>query len=115
MRRPSGLNATPSDVAGVSLERERLLAGAGVPDLDRLIVAGRGDAASVGAERHAIDGAGVSLERERLLAGAGVPDLDRLIAAGRGDASTVGAERHAMTASVCPLSVLKSEWQSRLR
>ena len=79
MRRPSGLNATPVDGAGVSLERERLLAGRGIPDLDRLIVAGRGDATAVGAERHPIDAVGVSLERERLLAGRGIPDLDRLI------------------------------------
>ena len=53
MRRPSGLNATPLTDVGVSLERERLLAGAGVPDLHRLIAAGGGDAAAVGAERHA--------------------------------------------------------------
>ena len=85
----------------MSLERERLLAGAGVPDLDRLIVAGGGDAAAVGAERHASDEAGVSLEREHLLAGAGVPDLDRPIVAGRGDAAAVGAERHAIDAARC--------------
>ena len=101
MRRPSGLNATPYDPVGVSLEREGLLAGAGVPDLHRLIVAGGGDAASVGAERHAIDPVGVSLECERLLAGAGVPDLHRLIVAGGGDASPVGAERHAIDARRC--------------
>ena len=37
----------------------------GVPELDRVIVAGGGEATAVGAERNARDGAGVSLERER--------------------------------------------------
>ena len=38
-RLPSGLNAT-LDGTRVSLERERYLAGDGIPDLDRRIVAG---------------------------------------------------------------------------
>src|SRR5271165_1181910 len=71
----------------------------GVPDLDRLIEAGRGDAASVGAERHAINVIGVSFERELLLARHGVPDLDRLIPTGRCDATSVGTERHATNAT----------------
>jgi hypothetical protein len=43
------------DGVGVSPERERLLAGAGVPDLDCLVLAGGGLAASVEAERNAVD------------------------------------------------------------
>ena len=52
MRRPSGLNATPLTQSVCPLSVSDLLSGAGVPDLHRLIVAGGGDAASVGAERH---------------------------------------------------------------
>jgi hypothetical protein len=77
------------DSGVVFLERERLLACVGVPDLDRLVEAGRGDATTVGAERHVVDAAGVSLEREPLLPCAGIPDLDRLIVTGRGDATTI--------------------------
>ena len=63
---------------------------------DRLIVACRGDAATVGAERHAVDGAGVTLEREQSLGPMPASQtFDGLILAGRGDASAVGAERHA--------------------
>ena len=51
--RPSGLNATPKTPPVWPLRVERLLAGGGVPDLHRPIVAGRGEAAAVGAERHA--------------------------------------------------------------
>ena len=79
----------------MAFERERHLSGADVPDLDRPIEAGRGNASSVGAKRHTTDAFGVSLERERHPSGAGVPDLDRLIVTGGGDASSVGAERHA--------------------
>ena len=54
-RRPSGLNATHWDHVGVPAEDEHLLAGRRVPDAHRLVLAGRGEAPAVGAERDAED------------------------------------------------------------
>src|SRR5262249_26503353 len=46
-----------------------------IPDTDRAVAAGGGQAAAVGTEGHTVDRAGVPDEREQLLAGCGVPDL----------------------------------------
>ena len=52
-RCPSGLNATPSHRAGVAGERvAEGLAGVGVPQPHRAVVAGAGQPVPVGAERH---------------------------------------------------------------
>ena len=53
MRRPSGLNATPMTTLRVPAQGEDFLAGGGVPELHRAVIAGGGEAAAVGAERHA--------------------------------------------------------------
>ena len=54
------------------------LAGVGVPQSQRVVVACGDDAVPVGAERHAVDRARVSAERDADgLAGVGVPDSHR--------------------------------------
>ena len=106
MRRPSGLNATPMTRMVVPAQGEDFLAGGGVPELHRAVPAGGGDAAAVGAERHAADTARVPAQGEHLLAGGGVPELHRrTVLAGGGDAAAVGAERHAAD---CPPNVRAS-------
>ena len=84
------------------------MSGVGVPDPDRLVLAGGGDAATVGAERHAIDVLGVSLERERLLPGSGIPDLDRPSLLAEAMRRPSGLNATPMTSSVCPLNVSAS-------
>src|SRR5438477_526266 len=69
-----------------------------VPKFDSLVHAGRGNAAAVGAERHAVDAPFVLLERGGQAAGSDIPDLHRLVPTGRSNASSVGAERHAVNA-----------------
>ena len=71
------------------------LAGVGVPQPHRLVVAGGGQAVPVGAERHTVHRAGVAGEggADRL-AGVGVPQPHRRVVAGGGQAVPVGAERH---------------------
>ena len=95
-RCPSGLNATPNtaSVWPVSGVADRL-AGVGVPQPHRGVVAGAGQPVPVGAERHTDHRAGVAGERVAdRLAGVGVPQPHRAVAAGRGQPVPVGAERH---------------------
>src|SRR5262249_48350378 len=61
----------------------RLLAAGQVPQLDRVIVARRGQGLAVRAERHGLDAARVSLEGGPFLPAPGVPQLDRVIVARR--------------------------------
>ena len=83
-RCPSGLNATPVHRAGVAGERGAdRLAGAGVPQPHRVVVAGGGQPVPVGAERHTATPAGVAGERGAdRLAGVGVPQPHRVVVAG---------------------------------
>src|SRR5262245_1870440 len=66
-----------------------------IPDLDRLVEAGGGDAAAIGAVRHTSDETGVAAEGEELLAARRVPHPHRLVLAGGGDAAAIGAVCHA--------------------
>ena len=83
-RCPSGLNATLRHRAGVAGERVAdRLAGVGVPQPHRAVVAGAGQPVPVGAERHAGHRAGVAGERGAdRLAGVGVPQPHRAVDAG---------------------------------
>jgi hypothetical protein len=74
----------------VALEGEGFAAGAGVPDLRRVVLGGGGEAAAVGTEGHAADLPLVALEGEGFAAGAGVPDLGRAVPGGGGEAAAVG-------------------------
>ena len=101
---PSGLTATlqtssPCCVKvrvscpSSTLERGR------VPDADGPVLAGRGKAPAVRAERHAPAHAGVSAQAEHLPAGRRVPDVHDLVFAGRGEAPAVRAEGDAQNES----------------
>src|SRR5947199_7181190 len=82
------------DQVRVSLEREELLAGRGVPQLRRLVAAPRDNARTVAAERHTPYRSLVPAEDESFLTGRGVPHRRiRGLVAGD-DALAVGAERH---------------------
>ena len=71
------------------------LAGVGVPQPHRAVVAGAGQPVPVGAERHTPHRAGVAGERGADgLAGVGVPQPHRAVVAGAGQPVPVGAERH---------------------
>src|SRR2546429_1023499 len=63
------------DSTSVSLEGERLLASARIPDDHSPELNARRETVSVRAVRHADDTIGVSLKGERLLASARIPDL----------------------------------------
>ena len=95
-RCPSGLNATLVHRAGVAGERVAdRLAGVGVPQPHRAVVAGGGQPVPVGAERHTEHRAGVA--GERVADGwpvVGVPQPHRAVGAGRGQPVPVRAERH---------------------
>ncbi len=87
----------------------------GIPDLDRLIRTGRGDAAAVGAERHGKDG----LSGPQSVS-VSCPDpvsqtLTVLSSLAEAMRRPSGLNATPLTAPVCPGSVIKSEWQSRLR
>ena len=95
-RCPSGLNATPitASVWPVSGCADGL-AGVGVPQPHRAVVAGGGQPVPVGAERHTEHRVGVAGERVADgLAGVGVPQPHRAVVAGGGQPVPVGAERH---------------------
>ena len=92
-------------------QREDLLPGHGIPDLDGLIQASGGDAAAVGAEGDSPEPAYVAVQAEDLASRVGIPNLDVLIgvhaemAADRGEAAAVGAEREFLEASLRPRKV----------
>ena len=95
---PSGLNATLVHRVGVAGQRlADGLAGGGVPQPHRVVVAAGGDAGAVGAERHAVHRVGVAGQRlADGLAGVGVPQPHRVVVAAGGEPVPVGAERHAV-------------------
>ena len=76
-RRPSGLNATHPTHVGVSAEVEHLPAGRRLPDVHRLVFAGRGEAQAVGAAEGDAEDESVVPPRERAeaLAGRRVPHV----------------------------------------
>ena len=73
-------------------ERLDVLAGVGVPDFDRLVLAAGGDGLAVGAEGEAPDAVGVAGVAAQGASGVGVPDDDGAVGAGGDDAPAVGAE-----------------------
>src|SRR4029077_3947811 len=70
-----------------------------IPDADRTVGAGRSEAQTVRAERHARAPFGVSMQAEHLSAGLRVPDPHRLVFAARSDQPAVGAESDALDVS----------------
>src|SRR5262249_43279387 len=109
------------DGARVPLQGELLPSRVGVPHLHLApALAGfliipptpRGDALTIGGERHAIDPAGLPLEGEGLLSGLHLPHLHLApkpaclrisTAAARDDELAVGTERHALDGTGVPL------------
>src|SRR5207253_973955 len=74
-----------------------------VPDSDRLIVRGTGQAPAVWAPAHAMDNFRVSLEHQGLLAGVRVPDPDGLVVGAAGQALAIRAPTHARNPVRVPL------------
>ena len=101
-----GAEGHAEDVVDVAAQREDLLPGRRVPELDGLIQARRREAATVGAEGHAPEPAHVAAQAQDLLPGLRVPDLDLPVgmhgekAADRGEAAAVGAEGHRLQVAV---------------
>ena len=119
--RTVGAEGQAVDSVGVPLTEGNFLARCEVPDPRSPILAGRGQALAVGAERDVRDVAAVAAERQQGGAGSGIPDLHGLFldrnrrrgdrwparcnrrrrltgpAAGRGETPTIWAERHAST------------------
>ncbi len=92
----------------MSFERPEFLAARRIPQLDRLVIAGRGDPRPVGAEAHAEDTAVCPLS---VLSSSPLGASHSLIVmslACRGDPRPVGAEAHAVDMPVCPVSVRSS-------
>src|SRR5205807_450049 len=89
------------DAAGVADQglTDRL-AGGGIPQPHRPVVAGGRDRLAVRAECDAVDAAGVAGQGlADLLAGGGIPQPHRLVAATGGDHLSVAPERHAVDAA----------------
>src|SRR4051794_28302945 len=79
-------------------EREDIPAVLGVPDLDRLILAARGDPRAIGAERDTVDETRVSTQGSQDPTGGRILDLhDRLAGHGGRDPPAVGAGHRAIT------------------
>ena len=97
-----GAEGHAEDVVEVAAQREDLLPGRRVPELDGLIQARGREAATVGAEGHAPEPAHMAAQAQDLLPGLGVPDLHFPVgmhgdeAADRGEAAAVGAEGHLL-------------------
>ena len=100
---PSGLNATPCTRSSCAGERVREgLAGGGVPEPHRVVVAGRRRVrVPSGLNATPLHLVRVSGEGPRVLAGGGVPDLHRPVVAGGGEAGAVGAERDTLAPVQC--------------
>ena len=77
----------------MTAQGQHFLTGDDVPEPHRQVVAGRDDAAAVGAERHAKYPGGVAAEDELLLTGGGIPEPHGAVAAGGRNTPAVGAER----------------------
>ena len=71
---------------------EHLLAGVGVPETDRAVVAGCCETATVGREGHDVDLGGVAAEVPDELAGVGVEEGDSPAGSGDGEKAAVGRE-----------------------
>ena len=95
--------------AGVAAERENIFTRIDIPELDGPVVAGGGEASTVGKKGDGRDQAGVPLVRGGLFTGPGVPDLDLggdrsvIGTANRGDRVAVGAKARSCTPVACPL------------
>src|SRR5207237_329140 len=72
------------NVRGVSRQRVKGLAGIGVPDSDRVVLAGAGQELTAGIVRQMDNLVGVAGTRQYVLAPIGVPDADRLVQANGG-------------------------------
>src|SRR5262245_20665327 len=80
---------------GLFLQRGR------IPELDRAIMAARGQEAAIETERGSPNQLGVTAQRYDLPAGGRVPQLHCVVAAGRDQAAAIGAERNPVqTATV---------------
>src|SRR5262249_15023480 len=88
------------------LEGEKLLAGPGVPELDRPIGAGGGQRLAIGAEADPGDGEDLTFQGEDLLPPLHLPDL-QLCAAGGGEALAVGAEADTAGRAGVPLELVE--------
>ncbi len=75
-----------------------LAAARDLPEPRRLVVAGRGDEASVWAEADAVHAPGVARKSAHQVAAGDLPDAYGVVAAGRGGEEPVGAERGAVDA-----------------
>ena len=76
--------------------------GGGFPELDRAVIAGRGENPAIGAELDAPDAPRVPFEDQQGLPAGRVPEPDGLVRSGRGEAA-VGAEREAVDRVDVPL------------
>src|SRR5436305_1715148 len=79
-----GTVATKTPVRGVKVRVAMAklaadFAGGGVPDQDRAVVGGRGDRATVGQKRQAINRFPVSVQGQPRLAAGDIPDVDPLV------------------------------------
>src|SRR5205807_1327346 len=96
---PVGAKTHIADLAWVSLERQQVLAGDGIPHLHLAglveLAAARGDPGAVGGKADAVSPVGVSLDGHDLLTRLCVPELYGSVPAGRGEARAVGVEGHA--------------------
>ena len=105
MRLPVGLKLTlVTQLVCLSNVRSSLPLGH-VPELHRLVIAGRGKTLTVVAESHAADLVGVAGQSLQQLAGRGFPDLHAVVAARRGQFLAVGLKATLRTPPVCPSRV----------
>ena len=96
----SSVRAEPRGIDAIGMIREpgAELAGGGIPEPHRVVVAG-GDGLTGWAERHGVHGLVVARESEPEPAGGGLPDPDGAVRVAGGDLPAIRAERHAVDAS----------------
>ena len=81
---------------------ENLLAGVGVPETDRAVVAACCETATIGRERHDVDLVGVAAEVPDQSAGVGVEEGDSPVGSGDGEKAAVMREGDGIAERVPP-------------
>jgi hypothetical protein len=85
------------------MKGDHLLARAGVPDPDRLVVPSGDNALAIGTEANAIERASRTVKDKTSVRSGRVPDLDAPVEAGAGNPGSVRTEGHAQNRSAMAL------------
>ena len=109
MEFPLGGDAYAESTRRVTLKRAALFAGAGVPQLQRVIATGGDQQLAVGKECDATDNQGMPKQGQLLATGSHVPQPYGCVATGRGQRSAPSGEKaRPLIESAWPTSLVRS-------